>query len=135
VLLDTVFYLVRKLDASDGEELDAVVWCRFVLGRDHDAEVGVDVSNEERGCRGRNYSRVENIDARAGQTGRNGCGQEFARDSRIAGHDTDGPTTFCASRIRVTTRGQDHGGRLSEAQGEVSREFTVCQAPDPVRAK
>ena len=43
-----------------------------------------------------------------------------------------GTATRRAQLVGVAPLGEDGSSRLGEAQGQVSREFTVGQAPDPV---
>ena len=87
VLLDAVFDDVGKLGAPAGEDLDPVVGSGVVRRRDHHTEVGVEVGDQERGGRGGDDSRVVDVDARAGEPGRDGGGEELARDARVSGDD------------------------------------------------
>ena len=132
VRLDAVFDLVGELRAAEGEELDAVVGRRVVRRGDHHAEVGADAVDQERRRGGRDDAGVEHVDAGAREAGRDRGGEELAGDARVARDDGD---RAAARRRGVRRRGAlgEHGGsRLGEAQGQVSREFTVGQAPDPV---
>ena len=130
--LDAVLDLVGELRAAEREELDAVVGGRVVRRRDHHAEVGADGVDQERG-RGRgDDAGVEHVDAGARETRRHGGGEELAGDAGVARDDGHRTATRRAELVGVASLREDGRGRLGEAQGQVSREFTVGQAPDPV---
>ena len=133
VRLDAVFDLVGQLRAAEREELDAVVGRRVVRRRDHHAEVGADVVDEERGGRGRDDAGVEHVDAGAREPGRDGGGEELAGDAGVARDDGDRAATRRAEFVGVASLGEDGGSRLGEAQGQVSREIHGWPGPGPRR--
>ena len=133
--LDAILDLVGELGAAEGEELDAVVGCGVVRRGDHDAEVGVDVRDEERCRGGGDHARVEHVDAGAREPGGHGRGEELTGDAGVAGDDGHGPPSLGATLCGAAALGQDCGARLGEAQGQASREITVGQAPDTVRTE
>ena len=82
-----------------GEDLDPVVGSGVVRGRDHHAEVGVEVGDQERRGRRGDDSRVVHVDAGAREPGRDGGGEELARDARVAGDDGLGALAGGAPRL------------------------------------
>ncbi len=85
-----------SFSAAVGEELDAVVGRRVVRRRDHHAEVGVDVLDEERRRRGRDDTGVEHVDA-------------GAREPAATAAEMNSPR--CAGRARRTARGRRPSAR------------------------
>ena len=53
-------------------------------------------------------------------------------DARVASDDRHRAAAGRAEFVGVAPLGEDGGSRLGQAQGQVSREFTVGQTPDPV---
>jgi hypothetical protein len=86
--------------------------------RDHDAEVGVDVSGEECRRRRRNNAGVEDIDTGGGQPCGNCRANELARDTRVSRENRNGPL---AALARLPP--EHDGGRLGQADCEF-----YCQA-------
>ena len=133
--LDALLDDVGQLDAAAREDLDAVVGRRVVRRRDHDAEVGVDVGDEERRGRGRQNARVEHVDAGGGEACLDGGAEEVTRDARVAGDDRGEAASGGPAGLGGTALAQDDGGRLGQGQCEIGGEGAVGQPPHPVRAK
>jgi hypothetical protein len=84
--------------------------------RDHDAEVGVDVADEE-GRRGRRQrARVEHVDAGGGETRLDGGAEEVPRDARVARDDGGEPLARGLARLGDTALAQDDGSRLGQGE-------------------
>ena len=104
-------------------------------GRDHDAEVGVDVGDEECDGRGGDHSGVEHVDAGAGEPGRDCRGDELARDPRVAcDHRNRAPPRRRASG-RTAPLAEDHCGGLGEAECEVGGEIGVRESANAIGAE
>ena len=108
-----VLDLVGELRAAAGEELDAVVRRRVVRGGDHHAEVGVEVGHQEGGGRGRDDAGVVDVDAGAGEPGRDGGGDELAAETRGSRATTARGRLPVAARRAVGAAGRcvEHGGQ------------------------
>ncbi len=122
VLFDTVFDDVGELGAAAGEDLDAVVWRGVVRCRHHDAEVGVEVGDQERRCRGGDDTGVIDVDPRAGESCRDRSGDELTGDARVARNDGGGTFAGRSPRLRAAALRQDSSSCLRKAEREVGGE-------------
>ena len=119
-----------------GEELDAVVGRRVVRCRDHDAEVGVDVGDQERGGRGRDDAGVEHVDARAtrARPRRRRRGTRPRRAGRARRRRSGAcPRRASSSAVRPWPRTTAAAWARPSARSAVRA--AVGQPPDPVRAE
>ena len=102
VRFDAILDLVGELGAADGEQLDAVVGGGVVRCRDHDAEVGAAVGDEERRGRCRHDAGVEDVDAGTREACCDGGSEELAGDPAITGENRDGASALCAALFRTS---------------------------------
>ena len=66
---------------------------------------------------------VEHVDAGAGEPGRDGGGDELARDARVAGDDRHRSLAGGTPRLRAAALRQDSSSCLSKAEREVGSEI------------
>ena len=85
--LNLIFYLVRQLLATCGEELDAVVWHRVVGGGNHHAQIRTIVIRQVSNCWGWQHAHAHHVHAAGSQTGRNRRIQHLAGNARVATND------------------------------------------------
>ncbi len=134
-VLDALLDDVGQLDASAREDLDPVVGRRVVGCRDHDAEVGVAIGDQERGGGRRQHAGIEHVDTRGGESCSDGRREELTRDAGIA-RDDSGQALACGTAgIGRATLAQDDGSRLGQGECEVGGEGAVGQPPHAVRAE
>ena len=128
--LDGVLDDVVELDPAAREELDAVVGHRVVGGGQHDAEIGAEGLGQERDAGSRQDPHQDDVDAGTREAGHDRSLEELAAGPGIPAHD--GLRAMPGEGTRVT---EDMRGSDREVQGQLSREITVRQAPDPVGAE
>ena len=134
--LDAVLDHVGELGAADGEELDAVVGRRVVRRRDHHAEVGARCRRSRNAAAGVGmHAGVEHVDAGAREPGRDGGGEELARDARVARDDGRRAAAGGARASAWRPLPRTTAAAWARPQGEVGGEVAVGQPPDPVRAE
>ena len=126
---------VGKLHAAAGEDLDAVVGCRVVRRRDHDAEVGIVVADEEGQCRGGHDSRIEDVDSGCCEAGRYGGDEEFTGDARVAGDDGGQPAPFGLASLCGAALAQDDSGRLGQGERQIGGEDAIGKTSHAVCAE
>ena len=126
---------VGQLHAAASEDLDAVVGSGVVGCRHHDPEVGVMIADEVgQGWRGKNAG-IEDVDARGGESRRNGGDEELPRDARIPCDDSGEPLTRGAAGVSGASLAQDDSGRLGQGQREIGGEDAVGKPSYAVRAE
>ena len=130
--LHPIFDNVWQLRAANGEEFDAVVGCRVVRCRNHDAEIGADIGDQERRCRCRDHSGIEHVYAGARKPGRYGSRNELAGDPRIAGDHRHRTATGCPPAVGESPLAEDDRGRLSQLEGELNRHVSIRETPNSV---
>jgi len=86
-LFDCVFDVIGQLVATPGKELDPVIRHRVVRGRQHDAEICIELRCQprHRGC-GQN-SDNRDVDAGAGKSRNNRCFQELTTGPGVTTND------------------------------------------------
>ena len=132
-LFDALLDDVGQLHSPAGEDLDAVVGRGVVRGRDHHAEVGVDVVDEEGRRRSGEGARLEHVDARRGEARLDGGGEELPRDARVArDHRGEAFAGGLAGRGDAPLA-QDDSGRLGQGECQVGGEGAVREPPHTVR--
>ena len=132
VLLDLALERVVELDPAAGEELDAVVGHRVVGRGDHHAHVGAEGVGEVGDARRRQHPQPQHVDAGGRQAGHHRVLEELPGDPGVAADDRERPLAAAAEPAVL----DEHPGRSNaEAQGQLSGQMTVRQAPDPVGAE
>ncbi|MDT4880737.1 hypothetical protein FQZ97_1165150 [compost metagenome] len=99
-------------------------------GGDHDAEVGVEIGHQVGGGRGGEDAGIVDVDAGTRQSRRDGCRDELATGTRIAGHHSARPGAVGAAFVA-----EDDGGRLRQLHRQLCCEQAVSQAPDTICSK
>src|SRR5665213_944564 len=128
--LDRVFEFVGKLVATTRKELDAVVRHRVVARRQHDSEVGLQVSSQIRNSGRRENAEPQHVDACTGQSGDDSSLEEFTRRARVATNDREWPMALEGSRVA-----EHMGCSNREFEGELGRQLLVRDTANAVGAK
>ena len=126
---------VGQLHAAASEDLDAVVGSGVVGCRHHDPEVGVMIADEVGQGGRRKDAGVEHVDARGGESRRNGGDEELPRDARVARDDGGEPLARGAAGVSGASLAQDDSGRLGQGQREIGGEDAVGKPSYAVRAE
>ncbi len=134
-LFDALLDHVGKLAASAGEDLDPVVGRSIVRRRDHHAEVGVTVGDEECERGRRNDSRLEHVDSGGGETCGDGRGDEVSGDPGVSGDHCGESLAFGLASLRSTALAQDDSSRLGQGERQVGGEDAIGESSHTVRAK
>jgi hypothetical protein len=130
--LDAVLDLVGQLDAAAREDLDAVVRGRVVRRRDHDAEVGADVGDQERCSGRRDDACVEHVDAGARKPRCDGRREELAGDARVTGDHGHEPAALSSPGLGRAPLAQDDRSRLGKGERQFDRDLAIRETPDTI---
>ena len=103
--------------------------------RDHHAEVGLEVADQEGETRCRDDSSVENVNTRTGKSSRHRSAEELPGDTGITPHDGDRPSTRGATTICHATLAENDSCRLGETESKVDGEVGVRESANTVRTK
>ena len=99
--------------------------------RQHHAEVGAERAGQVGDARGRQDAEQEHVDTGRREARHDGGLEELPGDARVPTHHGSRAMPREA-RLAV---GQDLCRGNGKVQGQLRRQFDVCQAPDPVRAE
>ena len=126
-LLDRHLDGVVELDATSGQELDAVVGHRVVRGREHHAEVGAELGGQPGDPRRRQLAEQQHVDAGGGQPGDHGRLEELPGDAGVAADDRERPVPGEGAAL-----GEHVGSGDRQVQGQLRGQRLVGEPPDPV---
>jgi hypothetical protein len=133
--LDLVFRGVGQLEPAPGEQLDPVVGCRVVAGRQHDPEVGPERGGQVGHAGRRDDAKAQYVHPGAGQAGHHGGLKKLTGGPRVAAHHGHQAAAVAPADRRGPHLLQHSGGSGREVHGQLTGQVLARNPPNAVRAE